>query len=119
MGRELSGSMQNRVVITGMGVAAPNGVGLADFERAIRAGTSGIQYQEQLAAMNFSCCVGGIPPVTEALTLQYLTPLQLRNFSSSGIIYGCIAGVDAWRDAGLAFADDEPDWDKVSTETTA
>ncbi|PSR13792.1 MAG: beta-ketoacyl-ACP synthase [Bacteroidetes bacterium] len=103
--------MENRVVITGMGVAAPNGVGLTDFERAIRAGTSGIQYQEQLAAMNFSCCVGGIPPVTEALILQYLTPLQLRNFSSSGIIYGCIAGVDAWRDAGLAFADDEPDWD--------
>jgi 3-oxoacyl-(acyl-carrier-protein) synthase len=103
--------MQNRVVITGLGVAAPNGVGIADFERAIRAGVSGIEHQKQLQEMNFSCQLGGVPPVSEEKILQYLTPLQLRNFSSSGIIYGCIAGVDAWKDAGLSFAEEEPHWD--------
>ncbi len=103
--------MKNRVVITGLGVAAPNGVGLVNFEKAIRAGQSGIQYLEVLKEMNFSCCLGGIPPVSEALKLEYLTPLQLRNFSSSGILYGCMAGVDAWKDAGLNFAEEEPDWE--------
>jgi 3-oxoacyl-(acyl-carrier-protein) synthase len=103
--------MENRVVITGLGVAAPNGVGIANFERSIRAGVSGIEHQEQLQEMKFSCQLGGVPPVTEEKIVQYLTPLQLRNFSSSGIIYGCIAGVDAWKDAGLSFAEDQPHWD--------
>lgn len=103
--------MQTRVVITGLGVVAPNGVGLTNFGHSIRNGVSGIQHFDELADMNFSCCVGGIPPVSKELTSNYLTDLQLRNFTSSGIIYGCIAGVDAWKDAGLAFADETPLWD--------
>jgi 3-oxoacyl-(acyl-carrier-protein) synthase len=91
----------NRVVITGMGVAAPNGVGIKNFSKAIREGVSGITFQQQLEDLNFSCCIGGIPPVPEELKAAYLTPLQLRGFNSSGILYGCIAGVDAWKDAGL------------------
>ena len=90
-----------RVVITGLGVVAPNGVGIADFTKAIKNGTSGIQFCQELKDLNFSCCIGGIPPVSEELKQQYFTPLQLRNFNSSGILYGCIAGIDAWKDAGL------------------
>jgi len=90
-----------RVVITGLGVVAPNGVGIADFTKAIKNGTSGIQFYQELADLNFSCCIGGIPSITEELKGQYFTPLQLRNFKSSGILYGCIAGIDAWKDAGL------------------
>ncbi len=100
-----------RVVITGLGIVAPNGVGLEQFEQAIRAGESGIKYIDQLEELKFSCKVGGIPPVTEEMKLKYLTPLQLRNFSASGIVYGCMAGVDAWKDANLEFAGEEPDWD--------
>ena len=103
--------MNKRVVITGLGVAAPNGVGLSNFEAAIKAGKSGIQYFESLKDRKFSCCIGGIPEVSDALKLNYLTPLQLRNFSSSGILYACMAGIDAWLDAGLSFAKDEPHWD--------
>jgi 3-oxoacyl-(acyl-carrier-protein) synthase len=91
----------NRVVITGMGVVAPNGVGIKNFSKAIREGISGITFHQQLKDLNFSCCIGGIPPVSEELKAAYLTPLQLRGFNSSGILYGCIAGVDAWKDAGL------------------
>lgn len=47
--------MQKRVVITGMGVVAPNGVGLAAFENAIKNGTSGIKFDQQLADLDFSC----------------------------------------------------------------
>ncbi len=104
--------MRNRVVITGLGVAAPNGVGIADFNKAIKKGISGINYIEELEAMNFSCCIGGVPDVSEELKQQYLTPLQLRNFNSSGILYGCIAGMDAWKDAGLPIVEDSrTDWD--------
>lgn len=103
--------MQKRVVITGLGVISPNGVGIDAFEQALRAGKSGIRYFEELQEMNFSCCVGGIPPISEELKSQYLTPLQLRNFSSSGILYGCMAGIDAWKDAGLEFTDEEADWE--------
>ena len=104
--------MKHRVVITGLGVAAPNGIWIPDFNKAIKNGISGIEYFEELEAMNFSCCVGGIPEVSEQLKQQYLTPLQLRNFNSSGILYGCIAGMDAWKDAHLSIADDsQTDWD--------
>jgi hypothetical protein len=44
--------------------------------------------------------------------LQYFTELELRNFNSSGILYGVIAGMDAWKDADLPIANgEEPDWD--------
>ena len=103
--------MKERVVITGVGVAAPNGVGKAAFTAAIRAGKSGIRYYETLRELNFSCCIAGQPEVSEALKLEYFPPLMLRNFISSGILYGCMAGLDAWADAGLSRNEEAPDWD--------
>lgn len=94
--------MKNRVVITGMGVVAPNAVGLDNFLEAIQQGTSGITFHQSLKELNFSCCIGGIPTISEELKSQYLTPLQLRGFNSSGILYGCMAGMDAWKDAGFS-----------------
>ncbi len=93
---------KNRVVITGMGVIAPNGIGLESFLNAIQQGKSGITYHQKLADLKFSCCIGGIPQVSEELKSKYLTPLQLRGFDSSGILYGCMAGIDAWKDAGFS-----------------
>jgi len=92
----------NRVVITGLGVVASNGIGLEAFTAAIKEGKSGIRFFPELKDLNFSCCIGGVPDITEELKLKYLTPLQLRGFKSTGILYGCIAGVDAWKDAGFS-----------------
>jgi 3-oxoacyl-[acyl-carrier-protein] synthase I len=112
--------MNNRVVITGLGVAAPNAVGIPAFTEAIKNAVSGIRYFKELEELNFSCCIGGIPPVTEEMSHQYFTPLQLRNFNSSGILYGCIAGIDAWKDAGLPVTlTDSPDWDSGTVFGTA
>ena len=102
--------MRNRVVITGLGVAAPNAVGVPAFSTAIKAGQSGIAFWPTLAELKFSCQIGGIPPVTEAIKHQYFSELQLRQLNSSGIIYGVIAGMEAWQNAGLPIATDEPDW---------
>ena len=84
-----------------MGVVAPNAIGVDNFLRAIRKGKSGITFHQKLKDLNFSCCIGGIPQITKKLKSQYLSPLQLRGFNSSGILYGCIAGIDAWNDAGF------------------
>ena len=103
--------MQKRVVVTGMGVVAPNGIGIDAFLIAIMNGQSGVKFDQQLADLHFSCQISAKPEVTEALKLQYLTELELRNFNSSGILYGVIAGMDAWKDAGLSANIIEPDWD--------
>jgi 3-oxoacyl-(acyl-carrier-protein) synthase len=101
----------HRVVVTGMGVVAPNGVGLNEFTDAIKNGQSGIKYHQNLKDLDFSCCIGGIPLISEEKKLDYFTPLQLRGFNSSGILYGCIAGIDAWKDAGFLFdAESELDY---------
>ena len=104
--------MNKRVVITGLGVVAPNGVGLDAFTNAIKNGISGIKHDPDLERLQFSCQIAGKPEITTEFALHYFTELELRNFNSSGILYGVIAGIDAWRDAGLSMEImDEPDWE--------
>lgn len=103
-----------RVVITGMGVVAPNGVGLEAFEEAIRKGKSGIAHLPELEELKFACQVGGVPDLSSVDLSKYFTPLQQKQLKASGVIYGCIAGIDAWRDAGLNLPQDRdkaPDWE--------
>jgi 3-oxoacyl-(acyl-carrier-protein) synthase len=104
--------MQRRVVITGLGVVAPNGVGLEAFTNAIKNGISGIKHDSELERLEFSCQIAGKPEISTEFSLHYFSELELRNFNSSGILYGVIAGIDAWKDAGLSIEiNDEPDWD--------
>jgi 3-oxoacyl-(acyl-carrier-protein) synthase len=104
--------MKKRVVITGLGVVAPNGVGLDAFQHAIRNGISGIKHNSELERLKFSCQISGTPEISEELKRYYFSDLELRNFNSTGILYGVIAGLDAWKDAGLEINNYEnPDWD--------
>src|SRR5690554_4784071 len=104
--------MTNRVVITGMGVVAPNATGLSAFEKAIKAGVSGIQFDKQLEELNFSCQISGKPDLSDIDLSSYMSDLEMRNFNSSGILYGIIAGMDAWEDAQLPLAGPEdPAWE--------
>lgn len=104
--------MSRRVVITGMGVAAPNAVGLDNFETAIRSGKSGIRFFPELERLKFSCQIGGKPEITKEKLESGFTQLQLRGLNSSGIVYGVIAGKESWSDAGLEITGKEaPDWD--------
>jgi len=104
--------MKKRVVITGLGVVAPNGVGIPAFTHAIKNGISGIRHDTQLKELQFSCQIAGKPQISDALISQYFTELELRGFNSTGILYGVIAGIEAWKNAGLAVENNpEPDWD--------
>jgi len=98
---------KQRVVITGLGVCAPNGVGISSFTEAITNGVSGVRFQQQLADLNFGCQIAGKPEIPKGLLENYFTPLQLKDLEATGITYGMIAGVDAWKDAGLTVTDKE------------
>lgn len=98
---------RNRVVVTGMGVVAPNAVNLSGFEKALQNGTSGLRFDTQLADLAFGCCVSGTPQLSDEHIAHYFTPLQLRGLKASGLVYGVIAGKDAFKDAGLAIAPDD------------
>ena len=104
--------MNRRVVVTGLGICAPNGVGLTNFYESMLNGSSGITFHQELADLGFGCQIAGKPEIREGLKESYFTSLQLRGLNSSGIVYGVMAGTDAWKDAGLEKADkDLPDWD--------
>lgn len=103
---------KRRVVITGIGIVAPNGVGKVAFQKALENGTSGIKFDQQLADLKFSCTVSGKPDLDENYIKEFFSDLELRNLNASGILYGVIAGMEAWKDADLKIASAEiPDWD--------
>ena len=105
--------MGRRVVITGLGVCAPNGVGLTDFTQSLLDGKSGIRHQPILEKLGFGCQIAGEPLVKDNLIDNYFTPLERRGLNATGIVYGVIAGVDAWKDAGLEKnSSNEPSWDR-------
>jgi len=101
-----------RAVITGLGVVAPNGVGVPAFTQALKEGVSGVRHDVQLEKLQFSCQIAGMPQVSDDLKRQYFTELELRGFNSTGILYGVIAGMEAWTNAGFPIAlNSAPDWD--------
>lgn len=104
--------MKTRVVVTGMGVCAPNGIGISEFTHSLKNGISGIEHHEKLQELNFSCQIAGKPDINDSYLNQYFTKVQLKGLNASGLIYGVMAGRDAWENAGLAINQEEsPYWD--------
>jgi 3-oxoacyl-(acyl-carrier-protein) synthase len=100
--------MNRRVVITGLGVVAPNGVGLEAFEEALRAGASGIRHVPLLEELKFGCTVAGVPQGVDAIANERFDEDELRAMNSSHR-FGCIAAMDAWTDAGFELPSHEDD----------
>jgi 3-oxoacyl-(acyl-carrier-protein) synthase len=105
--------MKTRVVVTGMGVAAPNAHGLDNFEKALREGRSGIRFLPQLEQLKFACQIAGVPENFEAVRKSYFDREKLLSINDN-IGYASVAAVDAWKDAGFNLPeseDDTVDWD--------
>ncbi|MCB0846011.1 MAG: beta-ketoacyl-[acyl-carrier-protein] synthase family protein, partial [Bacteroidetes bacterium] len=105
---------ENRVVVTGLGVIAPNGLGVNAFTQSLQKGQSGIRFIEELAEKKFACQIGGIPPLDETYQDLYLTTFQKNLLVSSSVLYGVLASLEAWKDAGLEVIEKEntdPDWE--------
>ena len=106
-------AIHKRVVITGMGVVAPNAHGLGPFEDALREGRSGIRFVPELETLNFACHVGGIPRDIEETRKRYFNEEELLTINEN-IGYAAIAAIDAWKDAGFTVpeaGDDRVDWE--------
>lgn len=91
---------KNRVVVTGIGVISPNARSKNEFYEALNRGRSGIKFHQTLKDHGFSCQVGGIPENLEELKNLYLTEEQ-QTTMNSGMVYGALAGIEAWIDAGF------------------
>jgi len=105
-----------RVVVTGLGLVAPNANGVRDFELALRKGRSGIRINEKMIECGFGCHVAGVPEGIDELAESYFSA-DLLLAMNSGHRCAAIAGVDAWTDAG--FERPDPDDDRVDWDTGA
>jgi 3-oxoacyl-(acyl-carrier-protein) synthase len=102
-----------RVVVTGLGVVAPNAHGTRAFSQALRDGTSGIRFVPEMRDSKLNCQVAGVPQGIDELAPQYLSEEELR-VSSQGMTFASIAALDAWKDAGLPRSmpeSNEVDWE--------
>jgi 3-oxoacyl-[acyl-carrier-protein] synthase I len=89
-----------RVVITGIGVIAPNGTGKQQFTNALKTGKSGIKHIPELEELDFGCQIGGIPDISEIGFNTFIETYGLQT-ASIMIKYAVLAGLEAWTDAGL------------------
>ncbi len=103
--------MSRRVVVTGLGVVAPNGVGVPAFLDALKNGRSGIKYMPEYQELNFNCQVCGIPEFALADLKGYLSEVMLHGLRGSTIGYAVKAAADAWLDAGNTLNNEEIFWE--------
>jgi 3-oxoacyl-(acyl-carrier-protein) synthase len=105
-----------RVVVTGIGVVAPNGVGVPAFDAALREGRSGIRRVPKLADLGFGCTVAGVPPGVDQLAAETFHEEERRAMNSN-LKHACLAASEAWANAGLEPPD--PADDRVDLDSGA
>ncbi|MFL9484613.1 beta-ketoacyl-[acyl-carrier-protein] synthase family protein [Chitinophagaceae bacterium LWZ2-11] len=103
--------MSKRVVITGLGVVSPNGVGIPNFLHSLQNGISGIRFMPQYEELKFNCQVTGLPQFEWEQLKNYMSETTLHGLKGMGIAYGIKAALDAWMDAGNPIANDQTLWE--------
>jgi 3-oxoacyl-(acyl-carrier-protein) synthase len=104
--------MTRRVVVTGIGVVAPNGIGIAAFERALEVGRSGVRAIPKLRELGFGCQVAAVPEGIDERAAAAFDADELQAMNSNHR-FACLAALEAWENAGLprpARSDDTVDW---------
>lgn len=108
--------MTVRVVVTGLGVISPNGVGIAEFTESLRLGRSGLKFQEKMKEFNCRCQVGGSVELNQEFIDQQI-PSSHQKRMSEAMIFALLAALECAKDSKLPFkpfceAEDEaPHWD--------
>jgi len=103
--------MSKRIVITGLGVVSPNGVGIPAFLHAIQNGISGIKFMPHYEELNFGCRLAGMPDFEWEKLKDYISDVTFYGLKGTNIGYGLIAALDAWADSGMKYETDEPRWE--------
>ena len=89
---------KRRVVITGLGIISPVGIGIAEAWQNIVAGKSGITRITRFDPAPFACQIAG--EVQGFDVTQYLPAKDARRMDTF-IHYGLVAGMEAFKDSGL------------------
>ncbi|HZQ61195.1 MAG TPA: beta-ketoacyl-ACP synthase II [Casimicrobiaceae bacterium] len=90
---------RRRVVVTGLGIVSPVGIGVATAWEAILAGRSGIGPITRFDATGFPSRIAG--EVKDFDVAKYLSPKEARRYDTF-VHYGLVATMEAVQDAGLA-----------------
>ena len=93
-----------RVVITGMGIVAPNGTGVEYAWKNVVGGVSGIRKIDNFDASDLACQIAGLP-IHGTEPGQYnpdaVVDVREQRKMDKSMIYGMVAADEAVRDAGL------------------
>ena len=95
------------VVITGVGVVSPIGIGKTALWESLCAQRSGVQNVEEYAATSLPVCFGAA--IRDFDAKQYVQPRKSLKVMSREIQTGFAAAVIAMRDAGLIPGQVDPD----------
>ncbi len=96
-----------RIVVTGVGVISPIGIGNDRFWDSLESGTSGIAPLRSLPAGSLPCKLAA--EITDFDPLQYVYEKKFLKVMSRDIQLGVSAASLAMKDAGLAAGDIEPE----------
>lgn len=97
---------RRRVVVTGLGVVSPVGIGVSQTWANILAGVSGITRITRFDASAFASQIAG--EVKNFDVTQYLPPKDARRMDIF-IHYGLVAGMEAVKDSGLEVSEENAD----------
>lgn len=89
---------KRRVVVTGLGIVSPVGIGVAQAWQNILAGKSGITRITRFDASPFACQVAG--EVNGFDVTQYISAKDARRMDRF-VHFGLAAGIEAFKDSGL------------------
>ena len=97
-----------KVVVTGMGVVSPIGIGNQEFFDALLAGRSGVEVRDEFADSDLPMRLAA--PVTDFDAKQYVKPRKALKIMCEPIKFGCAAAAMAAEQAGLTnLITDTPD----------
>ena len=94
---------KRRVVVTGLGLVTPLGIGVKESWKNILAGVSGISNITKFDAKNFSSQIAG--EVKNFDPLLYLNPKDARRMDTF-IQFGLVAGIEAFNDSGIIITEE-------------
>ena len=98
-----------RVVVTGLGVCAPGASNPTELHELLSSERSAVRFFPELKDLGFGCQIGAKPSINQEVLEDYFDRPWLKNLNSWGLIYGVLAGADAWKDAGLSWHSERRD----------
>ncbi len=106
--------VKQRVVVTGMGMVGPGAGNLAEFRQQLKAGSSGIAFNQEMADAGFECMIAGRATGDVDHTDPLIRYFEIQD-ANEYIRMACRAALEAWQDAGLPIPD--PQQDEVDYNT--